>query len=166
MSIAGRLRIDFSCLLFVAFALVAFLLPVDFVQLSGDQGQYPLGWFEGVNGGGALAFPVIVAFALIGFYLWKRPHIFAASALLTMAAVLGALPPLLAIGRVFRGFIDFADPTSLEAPIGLGAVGIWVYVFGLGFLVWRAMSLLSEAASQRDAPRVLGLLVNIWLTLA
>ncbi|WP_340118971.1 ABC transporter permease [Pelagibius sp. 7325] len=111
--------------------------------------------------------PIFSAFALIAFYLWKRPNVFAASVLLIVAAALAALPPLLAIGHVFRGFIDFTDPASLDSAIGHGALGIWLYVIGLGFLVWRALSLLSQAASQRDAPRALGILVpalfGAWL---
>ncbi len=77
--------------------------------------------------------------------------------LLSLAAIIGACAPLAAI--------------SLQAAeggvIGLAAPGIWIFVLGLGFLVWRALSLLAEAASQRDAPRVLGILVpalfGAWL---
>jgi NitT/TauT family transport system permease protein len=51
--------------------------------------------------------------------------------------------------------------------IGFAAPGVWIFVLGLGFLVWRALSLLAEAASQRNAPRVLGILVpalfGAWL---
>ena len=52
-------------------------------------------------------------------------------------------------------------------PPGAAVPGIWTFVLGLGFLLWRALSLLSVAASQRDAPRALGILVpalfGAWL---
>ncbi len=165
MKIAARLRTDLCCLLYVGCTLVAFLLPVDIFQLSSERGPLSLGWFDEWSGGGILVVPVIAAFLLIASYLWMRPSPSKASVLLTLAAVLGTIPPLLVIGRAFFPFFD--DSSVLAAPIGPGALGIWIYVIGLGFLVWRALSLLSEAASQREAPRALGLLVpalfGAWL---
>jgi len=163
---AWREKVDLCCLIYVGLTLVAFLLPVDFVTLSGGQGKYALGWF-GASSDGPYIAPVIAAFVLIAVYHWKRPRVFAASALLTLAAVVGASPPLLIIGRVFRGFIDFIEPESLFDPISAGALGVWLYLVGLAFLVWRALSLLSDAAAEREAPRALGLLVpalfGAWL---
>jgi NitT/TauT family transport system permease protein len=77
--------------------------------------------------------------------------------LLVAASIVAALAPLQAIG-VHR----------LEGVrLGFNATGIWLYVVGLGFLVWRALSLLSDAAGERGAPRVFGLLVpglfGAWL---
>ncbi len=87
--------------------------------------------------------------------------------MLVLAALFGTLPALLAVERPFMGFIDFADVDSLTAPVGAGAFGVWLYLVGLAFLVWKALSLLSEAASQRKAPRALGILVpalfGAWL---
>lgn len=77
--------------------------------------------------------------------------------LLCLAAIIGAGAPLAAISlQVSEGGV-----------IGFAAPGVWVFVLGLGFLVWRALSLLAEAASEREAPRALGLVVpalfGAWL---
>src|SRR3546814_12283967 len=69
--------------------------------------------------------------------------------LLTMAAVVGAFAPLRAIA-VHRAEGDL---------LGFQAPGLWLFVVALGFLLWRALSLLSDAAAERGAPRALGLLV-------
>src|SRR3546814_5129348 len=51
--------------------------------------------------------------------------------------------------------------------LGFQAPGRWLFVVALGFLLWRALSLLSDAAAERGAPRALGLLVpglfGAWL---
>ncbi|MGD1876116.1 MAG: ABC transporter permease [Kiloniellaceae bacterium] len=125
------------------------------------------GWFDPVNGGGEWTLPAFAAFLLILAYLWRQPKVFAASVMLTLAALLGTLPALIAVARPITALIELVDLESLSAPIGPAALGVWLYVVGLGFLVWRALSLLSEAASQRGASRALGLLVpalfGAWL---
>jgi NitT/TauT family transport system permease protein len=77
--------------------------------------------------------------------------------LLALAAAVGGFLPL----RVVALHQQAGVVPGLEAP------AIWVFVLGLGFLLWRALSLLAAAASERDAPRVLALLVpalfGAWL---
>jgi NitT/TauT family transport system permease protein len=81
--------------------------------------------------------------------------------------MLAAWPPLYAIHLQATRPIGMAALPTDQGPIGIEAVGVWIYLFGLGFLVWKALSLLSAAASQRDAPRALGILVpalfGAWL---
>ncbi|GAB4392646.1 MAG: ABC transporter permease [Kiloniellaceae bacterium] len=76
---------------------------------------------------------------------------------LAVAIIAGAWIPL---AMIERGGVS-------SWPFAPRDYGLWLLVVGLGFLVWRALSLLSEAASQREAPRVLGLLVpalfGAWL---
>src|SRR3546814_12602956 len=64
-----------------------------------------------------------------------------------MAAVVGAFAPLRAIA-VHRAEGDL---------LGFQAPGLWLFVVALGFLLWRALSLLADAAAERGAPRALGL---------
>ncbi|MGF1595100.1 MAG: ABC transporter permease [Kiloniellaceae bacterium] len=77
--------------------------------------------------------------------------------LLALAAAVGGFLPL----RVIALHRQAGEVPGLEVP------GMWVFVLGLGFLLWRALSLLAEAASGRDAPRALGILVpalfGAWL---
>jgi NitT/TauT family transport system permease protein len=77
--------------------------------------------------------------------------------LLTLAAAVGGILPL----RVITLHQRVGEVPGLEVP------GVWIFVLGLGFLVWRALALLSDAAAQRGAPRALGLLVpglfGAWL---
>jgi NitT/TauT family transport system permease protein len=81
----------------------------------------------------------------------------ASGLLLAFVAAVGTILPLRVITLHQR---------AGEVP-GLDVPGIWLFVLGLGFLVWRALSLLSDAAAERDAPRWLGLLVpglfGAWL---
>ncbi len=81
----------------------------------------------------------------------------AGGALLAGIIAVGAWIPLAMIGQ--------GGPTLW--PFGLRDVGLWLVVVVLGIFVWRALSLLSEAASQRNAPRALGILVpalfGAWL---
>ncbi|MEQ8357043.1 MAG: ABC transporter permease [Kiloniellaceae bacterium] len=80
-----------------------------------------------------------------------------AGLILTLGAIAGAWVPLAAISQ----------QAAAGGVIGVAAPGIWIFAAGLGFLVWRALSLLSAAASERDAPRLVGLMVpalfGAWL---
>src|SRR3546814_9424907 len=80
-----------------------------------------------------------------------------AGLLLVAAVLVGAVAPLRAIG-LHQGS---------EPALGLQAPAIWIYVLGLGLLVWRALGLLSDAAAERGGSRALGLLVpalfGAWL---
>ena len=77
---------------------------------------------------------------------------------------------ILAVAIVVCGWIPLAMIAGGGAstlPFGLRDYGLWLLVVVLGFLVWQLLSLLSEAASRRGAPRVLGVLVpalfGAWL---
>ena len=128
--------------------LAALALPV--MKMASGEGR---GWFVS---------PELPLVWLIPFMATAVQAVIAARGrtaglLLVAAVVVGAVAPLRAI--------DLHQGS--ERALGLQAPALWVYILGLGFLVWRALSLLSEAASQRDAPRALGLLVpglfGAWL---
>jgi NitT/TauT family transport system permease protein len=148
---------------FVACTLVALQFPVGFRTDSGVV-RHSVGWFA--SAGELFVLPTVAAL-LAGWSLRWFPRLYVVSGGVTLAAVLAAWPPLHAINLQATGQVAFAEPLPDQGPIGPGALGIWIYLIGLGFLVWRALSLLSEAASAREAPRALGLLVpalfGAWL---
>src|SRR3546814_11967119 len=72
-----------------------------------------------------------------------------AGLLLVAAVLVGAVAPLRAIG-LHQGS---------EPALGLQAPAIWIYVLGLGLLVWRALRLLSDAPAPQGSPRALRPLV-------
>ena len=150
MTPAAAWRRERACLLAGLFLLLALAFPV-----GHDPAGAALGWFARplLLAGWAVAF-----LAAAGQGLLHRAGL-AAGLALTGAAVVGAWAPLAAIAA--------QRELTATAPLGGAALGAWLFVFGLGFLVWRALSLLSDAASQRDAPRALGLLVpalfGAWL---
>ena len=117
--------VDKSCAAFVLAAVIALFLPV------GATGAGSVGWFD------LPAMPVCAAPALAAalWCIWVRPSGLLAGLVVTAAAVAGAAPPLIAISA------QAALGLESGAAIGLGAVGVWLYVFGLGFLAWRAMAL-------------------------
>jgi NitT/TauT family transport system permease protein len=118
-----------------------------------DAGGGALGWFANA----ILPLGWLIAFLAAAGQASLAGRGLRIGVLLTLAAIIGACAPLAAISLQVRqgGVIGFAAP------------GVWIFVLGLGFLVWRALSLLAEAASQRNAPRVLGILVpalfGAWL---
>ena len=118
-----------------------------------DAGGGALGWFANA----ILPLGWLIAFLAAAGQASLAGRGLPIGVLLTLAAIIGACAPLAAISLQVRqgGVIGFAAP------------GVWIFVLGLGFLVWRALSLLAEAASQRNAPRVLGILVpalfGAWL---
>jgi NitT/TauT family transport system permease protein len=118
-----------------------------------DAGGGALGWFANA----ILPLGWLIAFLAAAGQASLAGRGLRIGGLLTLAAIIGACAPLAAISLQVRqgGVIGFAAP------------GVWIFVLGLGFLVWRALSLLAEAASQRNAPRVLGILVpalfGAWL---
>lgn len=130
------------------FLLAAITLPLARGGTEGSQGWFehpelPLLWLVAFLAAAAQA-----AFAVAG----RLPAL-----LLVVACSIAALAPLQAIGA----------HAASGHRLGLEAPGLWVYLLGLGFLVWRALSLLSDAAAERGAPRTLGLLVpglfGAWL---
>jgi NitT/TauT family transport system permease protein len=148
MSLARAWRREPSALLAALCMLLALALPV-----GHDAAGASLGWFARA----ILPIAWLLAFLAAAGQAALAGRGLVPGLLLTLAAVLGAAAPLAAI--------------SLQAAeggvIGFAAPGIWVFVLGLGFLVWRALGQLSEAASQKEAPRALGLLVpalfGAWL---
>jgi NitT/TauT family transport system permease protein len=123
------------------------------LSVGHDAGGGALGWFANA----ILPLGWLIAFLAAAGQASLAGRGLRIGGLLTLAAIIGACAPLAAISLQVRqgGVIGFAAP------------GVWIFVLGLGFLVWRALSLLAEAASQRNAPRVLGILVpalfGAWL---
>jgi NitT/TauT family transport system permease protein len=127
----------------------------------------------------SLVFPIGTDASGETVYWLARPILLNGLGIALLAAVVGGIRPdrrgiivgLLVTGAVILGAIaplGVVDHISDEGgTVGIFGPGLWLFVSGLGFLAWRALSLLSEAASQRDAPRVLGLLVpalfGAWL---
>ena len=150
MNAAQIWRAERSCLLAAVLLLLALALPI-----GHDAAGAAVGWFARplLLLGGAAAVLAAAGQALAGR---EGP---VAGLAVTVAAGVGAWAPLATIAA--------QQELTPGAAIGAGALGIWLYVFGLGFLVWRALTLLSEAASRRAAPRALGLLVpalfGAWL---
>jgi len=148
MSLARVWRHEPAVLLAALCLLAALALPLAHSAQEGSHGwfshpQLPLVWM--------IAFLAAAGQAALALKGWR------AGLLLAAACVVGAWAPLAAIGT------HRAEGSTL----GIQAVGLWVYVIGLGFLVWRALALLSDAAAARGAPRALGLLVpglfGAWL---
>ncbi len=150
MSLLHAWRGERASLLAGLCLLLALLLPV-----GHDGAGEAIGWLArpALLAGWALA-----VLAAAGQVLLGRKGLIQ-GLLLSFAAVIGAWAPLKAITA--------QQDITAGAAIGPGAFGIWLFVFGLGFLVWRALTLLSETASERNAPRALGLLVpglfGAWL---
>ena len=140
-----------ACLLAFVFVIAALAFPI------GQNGAgNAVGWIA--DPAFLLAFGVTALAA--AFQALVARGGFAAAIILTTVCLVGASAPLGAVDRQLRAL-------GPETPLGLQALGIWMFVFGLGFLVWRALTLLSDAASAREAPRALGLLVpglfGAWL---
>ncbi len=120
----GR-RLDKSCATFAAATVIALFLPV------GATATGSVGWFD-LPAMLGYAAPALAA-AL--WCLWARPSGLVSGLIVAAATVAGAAPPLIAISA--------QAGLGLESgpAIGLGALGVWLYVLGLGFLAWRAMAL-------------------------
>ena len=146
-------RLDLPCALFAGATVISLFLPVAAVE-GGTSG-----WFD---------HPPMVAAAAIALAaaVWRlRPPQggMIAGLLVAGAAVAGAYAPLAAIAE------QSALGLKSGPAIGLGATGVWLYLAGLGFLAWRALQLLSEAAAggASSAKRLIRLLVpglfGAWL---
>ena len=79
---------------------------------------------------------------------------------LLSACIAGAWAPLAAIDRQLLEL-------GPQSPLAFQALGIWIFVFGLGFLVWRTLGVLSDAAGQGESKGLAALLVpglfGAWL---
>ena len=159
-------KIDFFFLAYIVCTIVAFRFPVGSL-VDADNLRQAVGWSDFAGGYSLSKQTVFGAVILLALYTMLRRHLYRASAVMVLAAVLAAWPPLDAIDLQTMRLISIDAPPPDHGPIGMMALGIWIYLIGLAFLVWRALSLLSEAASQRGAPRVLGILVpalfGAWL---
>ena len=136
-------------------ALVCFLIALAFpigLSVTGES----LGWMA--EPALLLAFGV-AAIAAAGQSLMAQSTLGSGVFLLT-ACIAGAWGPLAAIDRQFAVL-------GAEAPLGLHGPGVWIFVLGLGFLVWRTLAVLSEAAGRRDSKGIVALLVpglfGAWL---
>jgi NitT/TauT family transport system permease protein len=150
MTLRRLWREERACLLAALFLLLALAFPVGHDATGGA-----VGWLARPP----LALLWLVAFLAVAGQGALAPRGLVPGLVLTIAATVGAWAPLAAVTTQHE--------ITAGLPLGAGAFGIWIYVIGLGFLVWRALTLLSEAASQRGAPSVLGLLVpglfGAWL---
>jgi len=149
MTLARAWRDERSVVLALACTLISLFLPVGYYANSGE----PVTWLSFFYAPLAIAFGGIVRLLRPGRNL-------TGGVFLTLVCLVAAIWPLLLAGA----------PKDLPKDFivtGIAATGLWLFILGLGFLVWRALSLLSEAASEREAPRLLGLLVpglfGAWL---
>mgnify|MGYP003666573649 FL=1 len=146
------LNITPSAVIYLGAALVALWSPVS--GSGGTAGQAGQTW---------LAYPTALACWLVGLLtvilstteMAKRP---AGVLLVTAGTVVAALPPLI--------FITAA--TERGEVLGSGAYGLWLYLLGLVFLVWRMMAALSgEAKLPKQLDRLAALFVpvafGVWL---
>ena len=109
--------------------------------------------------GGWLAWPGDLGAGLVALAaaIWcarRRPVGPIAGLMVTVAVTIGALAPLRLVAAV--------------GAVGPQALGLWVYVAGLGCLAWRAMALLAGSTSRSKAvDRLLAILVPLlfgaWL---
>ena len=146
------LNITPSAVIYLGAALAALWSPVSGSgETAGQAGQT---W---------LAYPTALACWLVGLLtvilstteMAKRP---AGVLLVTAGTVVAALPPLI--------FITAA--TERGEVLGSGAYGLWLYLLGLVFLVWRMMAALSgEAKLPKQLDRLAALFVpvafGVWL---
>jgi len=143
--------LDLACAGFLACALLAFAFPVAAVEGGAA------GWFDRPE---MLAFAAPALVAAV-WRLATRAEGLGAGLILALATLLGAYAPLINL--------DAQSALGLETKmeVGASAIGMWVYVFGLGFLTWRAMALLSAVRAEHGGGRLVGLLVpgifGAWL---
>ena len=140
-----------SSLIALTFFLIALAFPIG-LSVPGES----LGWMT--EPALLLAFGV-AAIAAAGQSLMAQSNLGSGIFLLT-ASIAGAWGPLAAIDRQFAAL-------GAEAPLGLHGPGVWIFVLGLGFLVWRTLAVLSEAAGRRGSKGIVALLVpglfGAWL---
>ncbi|MGO1117703.1 ABC transporter permease [Rhodovibrionaceae bacterium A322] len=144
------LNITPSAVIYLLAALVALWLPVS----TGGQGGEALTWPD---------FPLALACWLVGIVtVLLSTTSFTQSPLgvllVTVGTLIAALPPLI-----------FTDAALLSGSVaGAGAYGVWLYLAGLPFLVWRVMAILSgESKLPQHLEQIAGLFVpiafGIWL---
>jgi len=133
-------RFDPMLIGFLALSLLSFFFPV------GHDGSSSVTWFHDMT----LLVLVLVPMAISVFHLLTKNQGLPAALLITLGVIVGAYAPFNAI--------------EILQTEGFSAVGLWIYVAGLGFLAWRAMALLSKVA---DYLRIFALVVpaffGIWL---
>jgi NitT/TauT family transport system permease protein len=137
------LRIN-SLIVFICFAVLA--IAVDTVAGSAD-------WF----GSQAAVLALAVTFLSVIWCLWNQRGGNLEAGVAVAGLFAGAWIPLAAIAGAGEGRIGF----------GLG-YGLWIYLFGLAFLAWRAMVLLSDLRggserSNRGYALIVPVLFGFWL---
>lgn len=132
-----------ACLLALLCFAVSLLLPVGQDVLGNS-----VGWLAEP---GLLLGLGIAALAAVGQAALALRGL-AVGLILLAVCIVGAWVPLSAISRQFAVL-------GAEAPVGLQGLGVWVFVLGLGFLVWRTLGLLSEAAGKGNSKGFAALLV-------
>ncbi len=125
---------DVPCALFLAMAAVALALPVAATEAG------TVAWLDR---------PVMLAaaapaLAAAVWRLWRRREGPAAGAIVALATGIGAYAPIAGLAA--------QEAANGLAEVGPGALGLWLYVVGLGFLAWRAMALLSAVAGAASVP--------------
>ncbi|USG63216.1 ABC transporter permease [Sneathiella marina] len=133
-------RYDPVLIIFMGFSLVSFWFPV------GHDGNDSVTWWFDIRAGALVAASVLIA----GIQLYFRVTNLTFALFVTLALILGVMAPLLAI-----------DTLRTD---GYEAIGLWIYVAGLGFLAWRAMAMLSKAAEfNRLISFAVPALFGLWL---
>ena len=143
---------DRSCAVFLLTGLVALFLPV------GASEAGTLGWFDRPT----MMFGAGVAGVAGLWCLLLRPSGLFAGLVVTAATIAGASAPLTAISA------QAAQGLEGRTAIGLGALGVWLFLIGLGFLAWRAMALcaaVTGATKQKNrfAALLVPALFGAWL---
>lgn len=77
------------------------------------------------------------------------------SAIVLLSRSNGFWISLLVLAATFAGAIAVIDVISIEGNHRFNAVGLWVFVVGLGFLAWRAMALTSLHADKSLIVKIL-----------
>jgi NitT/TauT family transport system permease protein len=128
-------RIDYPVIIFVVCAVLSFMLPV------GNGGLESKGWLDFLGPFTLTTFSVLVAIAYVAV---KKNSMFFTLLVTTAVLLAGA------------GTLKMLTPDLKQ---GVGAIGIWLFVFGLGFYAWRAMELMSFHANDS---KILKLIVPIF----
>ncbi|MEH6527427.1 MAG: ABC transporter permease [Sneathiella sp.] len=133
-------RYDPILVLFLVFAVASFWFPV-----GHNDSDYIDWWFDLRALGLVLASMVIA-----GLQIFTRKSGLFSALMVTGGVILGAIAPLMAVATLRTG--------------GFEAIGLWIYVAGLGFLAWRAMALLSKVADNNKLiSLVVPALFGVWL---
>ncbi len=130
---------DRPLLAFLVLTLLALFLP------TGSVGEGDLYW---VNSMGALI-PALISALIAIFQLIRKGSGPVPAILVTIGVLVGANAPLTLI--------------TADSSHSFGALGLWLYVIGLGFFAWRAMEMMSAVKGGRVISLVVPALFGMWL---